>query len=436
MALNKISLAMLEKPVVQAVQLVGNVLTITFSDATTKTWALAADGSIDLSDFLTIPVGDERYELKGAGGGTGGGTGGGDLSKYARKDTYNEFSAGCQIIDASVDEIDSPNYLGWVSVLKSNVNQNLFPSIFHGHGMGQGGRIWGISVESWTGDQTTTPTGAHGLTGSESGIISQWDKNDQELYGYRANFWNRPSSDSDKPVKLGKGDNKYNVNSVAYDVIAGSRSSAGEYCGWSKGLYFHSWSLDRTVYGKAIAIDMGDISNPQDCVMLRFPDGTTQDSGSVAFKAECVTQATLQVFQYQKIRFNAKYNYGNGGSWDANNSRFIASAKGVYRFDVCVDIHNPDSTTRVAAGFVFVSKNGPPQINADVNNPLGADCISSAVPRISFYSLQDLTVQVSGSMEAVPGDYFEVWVIFSCDAGLVIAGHPLSKTYICVEKSY
>ena len=75
MALNKISLAMLEKPVIQTIQLVGNVLTATASDGTTKAWALAADGSVDLSSFLTLATGDARYVLKddiGAGDGTGG----------------------------------------------------------------------------------------------------------------------------------------------------------------------------------------------------------------------------------------------------------------------------------------------------------------------------------------------------------------------------
>ena len=74
MALNKISLAMLEKPVIQTIQLVSNVLTVTASDGTTKAWALAADGSVDLSSFLTLSAGDARYVLKddiGSGGGTG-----------------------------------------------------------------------------------------------------------------------------------------------------------------------------------------------------------------------------------------------------------------------------------------------------------------------------------------------------------------------------
>lgn len=442
MALNKISLAMLEKPVIQTIQLVGNVLTATASDGTTKAWALAADGSVDLSSFLTLSAGDARYVLKddigsGGGTGTGGGSGSTDLSKYARKDTYNKYTAVTQFITADVNEPGTPDYLGWVSVIRSFVNQPVLPAIFHGHGMGAGGRVWGSSVESWTGDQTTTPTGAHELTGHEAAIVSQWDNNDQPLQGYRATFWNRPSADSDKPVKMGKGANKYNLNSSAFSVWSAGRSSAGEYSGWSRGLYFHQWSLDRTVNGKAIAVDMGDISNPQDCTMFRFPDGTTQDSGSVAFKAECQVQDTLQVFQYQKVRFTTKYNYGNGGSWDANNNRFIVTAKGVYRFDVNVDFHNPDATRRTLNGFVFVCKNGLPQANGDVNAQVtNSNFLSVAVPSTAFGTQQDLVVHLSGSLEAVAGDYFEVWVLFVTDAGFVIAGHALSKTYICIEKSY
>lgn len=441
MALNKISLAMLEKPVIQTIQLVSNVLTVTASDGTTKTWALAADGSVDLSSFLTLATGDARYVLKddiGAGDGTGGGSGTTtDLSKYARKDTYNKFTAGTQFINADVKETGTPDYMGWIAVIKSYVNQYVLPGVFHSHGMDGGGRIWSITAESWTGDQTTAPIMDHEMTGVESSVISQFDNSSKEHVGFRASFWTRPEQPVDKAPLMGKGQNKYNQNSVAYDVWAKPRSPAGEYCGWSRGIYFRGWSLDRTVDGKAIAIDMGDITNPQDCTMFRFPDGTTQDSGRVAFKAECQVQDTLQVFQYQKVRFTSKYNYGNGGTWDANNNRFIVTAKGVYRFDVNVDFHNPDATRRTLNGFVFVCKNGLPQANGDINaNVTNNNFLSSVVPSTSFGTQQDLVVHVSGSLEAVAGDYFEVWTLFVTDAGFVIAGHPLSKTYICIEKSY
>ena len=143
------------------------------------------------------------------------------------------------------------------------------------------------------------------------------------------------------------------------------------------------------------------------------------------------------MFQYQKVRFTTKYNYGNGGSWDANNNRFIVTAKGVYRFDVNVDFHNPDATRRTLNGFVFVCKNGLPQANGDVNAQVtNSNFLSVAVPSTAFGTQQDLVVHVSGSLEAVAGDYFEVWVLFVTDAGFVIAGHALSKTYICIEKSY
>lgn len=435
MALNKISLAMLEKPVVQSMQLVGNVLTVTFSDDSTKTWMLAADGSIDTSGFLTIEKGDERYELKGEGG-TGGGTTG-DLSKYARKDNYNKFTAGTQFLSTEVKETGTPDYMGWIAVIKSYVNQYVLPGVFHSHGMDGGGRIWSITAESWTGDQTTAPIMDHEMTGVESSVISQFDNSSKEHVGFRASFWTRPEQPVDKAPLMGKGQNKYNRNSVAYDVWAKPRSPAGEYCGWSRGIYFRGWSLDRTVDGKAIAIDMGDISNPDDCDMFKFPDGTFQNSGKVAFKAECVVQDTLQVFKYQKVRFTQKYNYGNGGSWDSGNNRFIASAKGVYKFDVCVDIHNPDATRRTLNGFLFLCKNGLPQANGDVNvGVTNNNFLSTVVPSTSFGNQQDLSMQLAGSLEAVPGDFFEVWLLFVTDAGFVIAGHPLSKTYLCIEKAY
>lgn len=438
MALNKISLAMLEKPVVQSMQLVGNVLTVTFSDTSTRSWALAADGSVDLSDFLTITKGDERYALKGEGG--GGDPGSVDLSKYVRKDQDNTYSSPLQYIKYDVEESHMVCF-GWTCQLKSFTDAiALSPGAFHGHGMGWGGTIWGISTEAWTGDQDgppTGPVGEHILDSIEAAVISQYDKNTQPLIGVNSVFKNRPDTRVNGTPFLGKGGNRYNVASWAYWVSSQQRSSAGEYCGWSRGLKFDAHALDRTVDGKAIAVDMGDIQNPQDCTMFLFPDGTTQDSGTVAFKAECVVQETLQVFKYQKVRFTQKYNYGNGGSWDGNNNRFITTAKGVYRFDVCVDIHNPDATRRTLNGFVFVCKNGLPQVGGDVNlNVTNPNFLSTAVPSTSFGTQQDLSVQLSGSLDAVPGDFFEVWLLFVTDAGFIVAGHPLSKTYLCIEKAY
>lgn len=438
MALNKISLAMLEKPVVQSMQLVGNVLTVTFSDTSTRSWALAADGSVDLSDFLTVTKGDERYALKGEG--SGGDPGSVDLSKYVRKDQDNTYSSPLQYIKYDVEESKMVCF-GWTCQLKSFTDATaLSPGAFHGHGMGWGGTIWGVSIEAWTGDQEgppTGPVGEHILDSIEAAVISQYDKNTQPLIGVNSVFKNRPDTRVNSTPFLGKGGNKYNVASWAYWISSQQRSSAGEFCGWSIGLKFDAHSLDRTVDSKAIAIDMGDISNPDDCDMFKFPDGTFQNSGKVAFKAECVVQDTLQVFKYQKVRFTQKYNYGNGGSWDSGNNRFIASAKGVYKFDVCVDIHNPDATRRTLNGFLFLCKNGLPQVNGDVN--LGVtnnNFLSTVVPSTAFGNQQDLSMQLAGSLEAVPGDFFEVWLLFVTDAGFVVAGHPLSKTYLCIEKAY
>ena len=82
-------------------------------------------------------------------------------------------------------------------------------------------------------------------------------------------------------------------------------------------------------------------------------------------------------------------------------------------------------------------KNGLPQANGDVNAQVtNSNFLSVAVPSTAFGTQQDLVVHLSGSLEAVAGDYFEVWVLFVTDAGFVIAGHALSKTYICIEKSY
>lgn len=96
------------------------------------------------------------------------------------------------------------------------------------------------------------------LTGVEGVVLSQESNSSEKKVGIRSVFKNRPVDFASVPGGLGT--NKYNQNAWAYAVESQSRSSAGEFCGWSRGIVFAAGSLDEAASTKATGIDFSELS--------------------------------------------------------------------------------------------------------------------------------------------------------------------------------
>lgn len=118
--------------------------------------------------------------------------------------------------------------------------------------------VFGIACEAWAGDAAIAPLVAVPLKGIEPAIISQWhDQAGKALWGGDFVFKNRPDG-ATEPLSGILGNNRYNIGSRAINISAQTRSTLGEYCGWNRGIYFASASLDFDTDGGAVGIDMQD----------------------------------------------------------------------------------------------------------------------------------------------------------------------------------
>lgn len=88
------------------------------------------------------------------------------------------------------------------------------------------------------------------------------------ISGYRAIFSNRPTDGS--AVQNGISTNRYNYNSVAYEISAQPRSSAGEYCGFVRGVVFRTLAMDRDLDRLAIGVDFAEVTDAE--VTARWSD--------------------------------------------------------------------------------------------------------------------------------------------------------------------
>lgn len=153
--------------------------------------------------------------------------------------------------------IDKPQYGYLASVKRTSGASSIYGAKFVARtDAGATGTVIGSTSEAWTSVGALAP-----LYGAVSAVYSQDSNSPSEKIGHMAYFRNR--ADNVSSVSGGIGANKYNQKSSAYYVIAQQRSSAGEFCGWNRGLAFGPGSLDETGVKKAIGIDFADIPDAE-----------------------------------------------------------------------------------------------------------------------------------------------------------------------------
>jgi hypothetical protein len=135
---------------------------------------------------------------------------------------------------------------------RGNAQSTALGGFFQGYVVNGGGvTTWGIATEAVTEAAATVSTT---LVGGEFGIISQINNNINPLIGCYVVFKNR--HDGVLSVVNGVGANLYNNNSRAIQIAAIGRSTAGEFCGWSSGIFFDTGCMDNVLGGvSAILID-------------------------------------------------------------------------------------------------------------------------------------------------------------------------------------
>lgn len=127
--------------------------------------------------------------------------------------------------------------------------------------------VFGVAIEAWTGPSASQAT----LIGMESSIISQYHGNILALLGCDIVFKNRPDTLYFDSVRQGLGSNQYNSNSRAIQITSQPSSTAGERCGWHKGIVFYensfAWAMETQgalsgTVTPAIALDFTNMGNP------------------------------------------------------------------------------------------------------------------------------------------------------------------------------
>lgn len=100
--------------------------------------------------------------------------------------------------------------------------------------------VFGIACEAWTSEVASHAT----LVGLEASVISQYNANKMALVGMNSVYKDRPDTLYSGAVSQGLGANKYNANSRAIFISAQPRSTAGENCGWGRGIMFDGGCFD------------------------------------------------------------------------------------------------------------------------------------------------------------------------------------------------
>lgn len=160
----------------------------------------------------------------------------------------------------------------------------------------------GLQAEAWGEVDTTSE-----LRGLVATVGTHESNNTSLKAGVTALFSNRAAVDG-LPVE-GLGANKYNLNSTAYRVESQPRSTAGENCGWNKGLVFAAGSLDEIAGSgaKAVGIDFSlldasDTSRVGALVQLRHGLG-------IEWNAEAIAFISLQT-KYNRATAQLEVSYG------------------------------------------------------------------------------------------------------------------------------
>ena len=139
----------------------------------------------------------------------------------------------------------------------------------------------GITVEASTSSQNSDVTR---LIGGNFFATQRNHSGQDRVIGISTTFMNRSASLWNGSVDGGIGDNKYNINAIAFLIQAQIRSTANEHCGWKVGIRFEDFALDSDFNGNLpVAIDftgLGNCSTTPDpisgygCVPFHFNSNT------------------------------------------------------------------------------------------------------------------------------------------------------------------
>ena len=140
-------------------------------------------------------------------------------------------------------------------------------------GTGSAGSVWGIATEAWTGGPSIEPVRSATLIGGEFAVLSQYHDNTAKMVGVDSVFKNRPDNASEV-IRGNAGNNRFNVGSAAFQISTGNnkdRPASGAFTGWHTGILFTSNSLDESVEGKAVGIDMSAVKSARMKASLLLP---------------------------------------------------------------------------------------------------------------------------------------------------------------------
>lgn len=172
------------------------------------------------------------------------------------------------------------------------------------------------------------PGGASNLVGNESCAGNQTNNCLMAKTAYYAVFKDR--GDGVATVVQGLGANEYNLGALAYGIYSQPRSTAGEFCGFRRGIYFDPDGIDADVNGGGIGIDFAKV---------RYYGG---GNPLTAYRMT----AAIRMRDFQSILWNADPTLPNDPTepaanavrqlFDSNLGRIIISNAGFEKFGIDV----------------------------------------------------------------------------------------------------
>lgn len=231
---------------------------------------------------------------------------------------------------------------GWYVTFTSSLANPIYgfaSNVYRSAGSGVNSTVGGqFSGYAMTGVTSTTfgaagqawgqPGNASDLIGAEFDCINEADGHTNAKVGTNLVFYDRAGGVA--TVTNGLGSNKYNLASKALFISSQTRSTAGEYCGWRRGIDFDPDALDRDLNGTAIGIDFARV---------RYYGGTDP---TTAYRMT----AAIRLRDYQSILWNGDPTLPNDPTDPASpirsyfaqssppNGRWVLTNTGIERFGV------------------------------------------------------------------------------------------------------
>lgn len=160
--------------------------------------------------------------------------------------------------------------------------------------------VVGVSANAWVSANSLAPASA-----TTSTVYQESSNNVAAKAGVRVVFRNRPDGVS-TPFS-GLGGNKYNANTVGIAIESSGRGSAGEFCGWNRGIVFRPSGLDATSTSKAVGIDFSDIPDSE---LSRIEAGVRMKHDmALEFNADAVAYTALKLV-YKRPSKTLQLTYG------------------------------------------------------------------------------------------------------------------------------